>query len=268
MHVIGEAENGRQAVPEAERLRPDVVLMDLAMPLMNGVEAARQITKAVPSTRVLILSSYSDERLVQQAIAAGAAGFVIKEAAGTEVCQAIREVHNGLAFFSSLASRPLLALMREGNLRLGRKTSAILTSRQTEIVQLIAEGYATKQIADLLSLGIKTVKKDRERLLNKLNIHNIATLTRYALANGVIALNKTLDHTPDWSVANHHRGERQQTPPQPVFAAASVQPPTEVVRPDSPIPHGFSGMATCRKPITVTWGEPSASWRKPITVEK
>lgn len=264
MHVIGEAENGQQAVREAERLQPDVVLMDLAMPLMNGMEAARQITKSVPSTRVLILSSYSDEQFVQQAIAAGAAGFLTKEAAGTDVCHAIREVHNRQVFFSPLLSRVLLTLMREGNFRLGTKTSSILTSRQTEIVQLIAEGYATKQIAGLLSLDMKTVEQHRQQLMDRLNIHNIAALTRYAVANGFIALNNTLEHTPAWSVEHRHRDQPQETPPERVCAAASVQQLTKVLWPDSKIPNGFSGMAACRKAITVAWGEPAVSWRKPI----
>jgi DNA-binding NarL/FixJ family response regulator len=138
---------------------------------------------------VLILSSYSDEYFVQQAIEAGAAGYVMKEAAESDVCQAIREVHNGHAFFSPLILRRLLKLWHGRELRLGTETPPRLTSRQIEVLQLIAEGYASKQIAGLLSLTTKTVEKHRQALIDKIDCHNIASLTRYAITNGVVELN-------------------------------------------------------------------------------
>jgi DNA-binding NarL/FixJ family response regulator len=198
MLVVGEAENGRRSVEEAKRLRPDVVLMDAAMPQLNGVEATWQITLVLPSVRVLILSSFSDEHFVEQAIEAGAAGYVMKEAAASEVCHAIREVHNGRAFFSPLVSRCLIGLWRERELRHETKSSSRLTSRQMEVLQLIAEGYASKQIASLLSLALKTVEKHRQTLMNKVDCRNIATLTRYAVANGIVTVNNTPHHTPNW----------------------------------------------------------------------
>jgi DNA-binding NarL/FixJ family response regulator len=188
IEVVGEVENGRRAVAEAKRLSPDVVLLDIAMPLLNGLEAARQIAKEVPSAKVLILSAHSDDHYVQYASEAGAAGFLMKETAGNDVLQAIREIAKGNAFFSPAVARRLLKQYQGTFLNGGRartKTTA-LTSRQSEVLQLIAEGYPNKQIAGVLSLSIKTVEKHRQELMNKLNIHNIAMLTRYAVSNGVI----------------------------------------------------------------------------------
>jgi len=124
----------------------------------------------------------------------------MKEAAGSDVCQAIREVQNGRAFFSPLGSRHLLKLWRERELRRGTKHFSRLTSRQMEVLQLIAEGYATRQIAGLLSVTTKTVEKHRQTLMEKLDRHKIATLTRYAVANGIVALNNT--QTRDWPLAS------------------------------------------------------------------
>ena len=188
IQVVGEAANGRRSVGEAKRLKPDVVVMDIAMPLLNGLEAARQISKEVPSSRVLILSAYSDDAYIEHAIEAGAAGYLMKETAGDDLLRAIREIAKGNAFFSPPVARRLLKQWQEKSLNGGtvRTMSTMLTSRQTEILQLIAEGYATKQIADLLALSIKTVEKHRQDLMNTLNMHNIATLTRYAVSSGVV----------------------------------------------------------------------------------
>lgn len=198
MLVVGEAEDGRQSVEEAKRLCPNVVLMDAAMPQLNGLAATRQITSELPSVRVLILSSVSDEQFVARAIEAGAAGYVMKEAAASEVCDAIREVHNGRAFFSPLVARCLLGLWRERGLLHQRKSSSRLTTREVEVLQLIAEGYASKQIAGQLTLAEKTVEKHRQTLMGKVDCRNIASLTRYAVANGIIAVNNTPHQTPNW----------------------------------------------------------------------
>lgn len=199
IQVVGEANNGQQSVREAKRLKPDVVLQDLSMPLLNGLEAARQIAREVPSARVLILSAYSDDAYIEHAVEAGAAGYLMKETAGDDLLRAIREIASGNAFFSPPVARRILKQWQErfpnGN-PVKTKTSK-LTSRQTEILQLIAEGYATKQIAGLLSLSIKTVEKHRQDLMNTLNIHNIASLTRYAVSSGVVESNRM----PDGSTA-------------------------------------------------------------------
>ena len=186
--IVGEAGTGRRAVELARQLQPDVVVMDIAMPLLNGLEATRQIVGQVPSTRVLILSSYSDDEYVDQVTEAGAAGYLLKHTAATELIKAIREAKKGHVFFSPAISKRLVSHYRE-TLRRGaplRKTSDVLTSRQVEVLQLIAEGKVTKQIAAELNLSIKTVEKHRQQLMNKLNIHDIAGLTRYALSKGII----------------------------------------------------------------------------------
>jgi DNA-binding NarL/FixJ family response regulator len=203
IQVVGEAVDGRRAVGETKRLQPEVVLLDLSMPLLNGLEATRQIAKEVPLAKVLILSAYSDHHQVQHAIEAGAVGYLMKEIAGNDLVQAIREVAKGNAYFSPPVARNLLNQYQERFLNGGpvRTNDTALTSRQTEILQLIAEGYANKQIAGSLSLSIKTVEKHRQSLMEKLNIHNTAMLTRYAVSSGVVESNRV----PNGSVASAPR---------------------------------------------------------------
>jgi DNA-binding NarL/FixJ family response regulator len=192
IQVVGEAADGHQAVEKAKGLQPDVVLMDLAMPRLNGLEAARQIGKEIPSVKVLILSGYSDDQYILHAIEADAAGYVMKETVGSDLLRAIREVAKGNAFFSpSIAKRILKQCQGKALNGSGVVTKAtLLTGRQTEILQLVAEGYATKQIAGMLALSIKTVEKHRQDLMNALNIHNIASLTRYAVSSGIVESNR------------------------------------------------------------------------------
>jgi DNA-binding NarL/FixJ family response regulator len=184
--IVGEASDGRQAVALAKKLLPAVLLMDIAMPLMNGLEAARQIMKTVPATRVLILSAHNDIAYVQNAIDSGASGFLLKQTSSHDVCRAIREIAKGKTFFS-----PAIAKQLEHQKSLDRsgtpKTRAVqLTSREMEVLQLIAEGKANKQTASELGIGLKTVEKHREHLMEKLDIHDTAGLTRYAISAGII----------------------------------------------------------------------------------
>ena len=197
IHVVGEAADGHQAVREAKRLKPDVVVLDLSMPLLNGLEAARQIAKEVPSARILILSAYTDDAYVEDAVKAGAAGYLVKQTAGHDLLRAVREVASGNAFFSPSVARRMLKQWQEKfpNGKPVKAKALALTSRQMEVLQLIAEGHATKQIAGLLSLSIKTVEKHRQDLMNTLNIHNIASLTRYAVSSGVVESNRMPDRS-------------------------------------------------------------------------
>jgi DNA-binding NarL/FixJ family response regulator len=189
LEVVGEARDGRQAVALVKKLRPAVVLMDIAMPLLNGLEATRQILKAVPGARILILSAHSDDAYIKNATESGAMGFLLKQTSSHEVCRAIREIHQGKTFFSPSVSMRLNRLnpqpsgRRAGQLN---KKAAHLTSREMEVLQLIAEGEANKQIASKLGIGIKTVEKHREHLMQKLDIHDTAGLTRYAIGAGII----------------------------------------------------------------------------------
>ena len=184
--VVGEAQTGRQAVALAKKLRPAVVVMDIAMPLLNGLEATRQIRKAVPGTKVLMLSAHSDDAYVEQAIAFGAVGFLLKQTSSNDLSKAIREVQKGNTFFSpAIAKRLHDQKSSNGGGRL-KKRIARLTSREMEVLQLIAEGEPNKQVADELGISIKTVEKHRQSLMQKLNIHDVSGLTRYAIGAGIV----------------------------------------------------------------------------------
>jgi DNA-binding NarL/FixJ family response regulator len=187
IEVIGEAENGRQAVTLARKSPPDVVLMDVVMPLLNGLEATRQILKSVPKAKVLVLTSYGEDDCVRHLMDAGAAGYLIKQTAANDLLKAIREVHRGNSFFSPAVAKRLRDQCRQAfaNGQNGRKAGE-LTSREAEVLQLIAEGFSNKQIAGELSISIKTVEKHRQQVMNKLNIHEVAGLTRYAINRGMV----------------------------------------------------------------------------------
>src|SRR5213592_836663 len=194
IEIVGEAETGRQAVRLAKTLKPDVVVMDIALPQLTGLEATRQILKEVPSSRVLILSSYSDDEYVHQLTEAGAAGYLLKQTAASDLIKAVREARKGNAFFSPAISKRLLDHYREAFMKgipVQRRTEP-LTSREAEVLQLIAEGKPNKQIASELSISIKTVEKHRQQVMNKLNIHDVAGLTRYAISKGIIESNAGL----------------------------------------------------------------------------
>ncbi len=191
MRIVGEAETGRQAIQLTKKHLPDVVVMDIAMPMLNGLEATRQIIKEAPHTKVLVLSSYSDDEYVQQLTEAGAAGYLLKQTAASDLIKAVREARKGNAFFSPAISKRLLDHYRDAFMK-GipvRKRAELLTSREAEVLQLIAEGKPNKQIASELCISIKTVEKHRQQVMNKLNIHDVAGLTRYAISKGIIESN-------------------------------------------------------------------------------
>lgn len=183
--VVGGARNGREAVKQAVALRPDVVLMDIAMPVLNGLEATRQILAENPKAKIIILSAYGDDAYIERMCEAGVAGFLEKQASAEILIEAIREVADGKTYFSPSIARRLrdLPLSRDGQPRAGGRR---LTTREAEVLQLIAEGYANKQIASTLHISVKTVEKHRAQLMKKLHIHDTAGLTRHAIATGVI----------------------------------------------------------------------------------
>jgi DNA-binding NarL/FixJ family response regulator len=189
IEVVGEAQNGRQAVLLTKKLLPAVVVMDLAMPLLNGLEATKQILKELPATKIIVLSAHGDDAYVEQVIELGAAGYLIKQTSALVLAKAIREVHNGNRFFSPSIARRLGDLQQNSshgaNGRI-KKGAAGLTSREVEVLQLIAEGMANKQAADELGISIKTVEKHRQHLMSKLDIHDTAGLTRYAINAGIV----------------------------------------------------------------------------------
>ncbi|MFC1763698.1 response regulator [Planctomycetota bacterium] len=188
IEVIGEAQTGRKAVQLAKRLCPAVVVMDIAMPLLNGLEATRQILKAAPATRVIILSAHGDDEYIRLAVQWGAAGYLIKQTSADLLAKAIREVHKGNTFFSpSIANRLQgLQLDSQDRCKPSQKTNVALSSREAEVLQLVAEGKSNKQVAQELSISIKTVEKHRQNLMKKLDLHDTAGLTRYAIAAGII----------------------------------------------------------------------------------
>jgi len=186
--VVGEATTGREAVELARTLRPDVVVMDVAMPKLNGCEATRQIVLDNPAAKVLVLSASSDDAYVARLVAAGALGFVEKQSSGQVLLRAIQDVAVGKSAFGPVITKRLLLVgrkAREQGLASGNLQPA-LTSREEEVLQLVAEGAPNKQIAAELGISVKTVDKHRQQLMHKLGIHDIAGLTRYAISSGVI----------------------------------------------------------------------------------
>lgn len=186
--VVGEASNGRQAVELVSKLKPTVVVMDIAMPLLNGFEATRQILLAAPATKVLVLSAHSDDEYVAHMAEVGAAGYLVKQNSGQVLVHAVKEVASGRQYFSpSIIKRVGNAVRksRENGAALAHSKRA-LTLREAEVLQLVAEGAANKQVAAELGISIKTVEKHRQQLMDKLDIHDTAGLTRHAISTGVI----------------------------------------------------------------------------------
>jgi len=185
--MVGEARTGREAVEMTRALRPDVILMDIAMPVLNGLEATRQILAANPAAKVVILSAHSDDEYIERMIDVGVVGFLEKQTSAEILTKAIRVVAGGATFFSpSIARRLNTGARPRDRDGLLKPNGARLTSRESEVLQLVAEGSANKQVAAELSISIKTVEKHRQHLMDKLNIHDTAGLTRYAIAAGVI----------------------------------------------------------------------------------
>ena len=186
--VVGEAEDGRAAVALACQLKPNVVVMDIAMPLLNGLEATRQIKRQCPNVRVLILSQHDNEEYIRQALEAGAMGFILKDAAAAELISAVRSVQRGEAVLSPAITRLVIEdYLRWGGIRPGEKADG-LSAREREVLQLIAEGYTNKQIAEILTISVKTVQAHRLNLMQKLNLHDRGELIKYAIQKKIIEI--------------------------------------------------------------------------------
>jgi DNA-binding NarL/FixJ family response regulator len=186
IEVVGHAENGKHAVALATRLQPAVIVMDVAMPILNGIQATHLICKRLPNTQVLVLSSFSDDETLRRMILAGAAGYLTKQNATTDLVPAIYEIFRGNSWFSPGVAKRLAQLLTQHPKPGEFRQAAQLTDRENEVLQLIAEGFANKQIAEELSISINTVEKHRQRLMAKLGLHERAGLTRYALEHGII----------------------------------------------------------------------------------
>jgi DNA-binding NarL/FixJ family response regulator len=194
IHVIAQACDGRQGVEQAAKLKPDVVTLDVAMPNLNGLDAARQIRRQSAGTRIVILTAYEDDLFIQHALEAGVDGYVSKTSAAETLAEAVRQVAQGHKAFSPAVKRRIPQYEKsEGGRKLRRRKSDTLTARETEVLQLIAEGNANKQTADQLGISIKTVEKHRQAVMNKLHIHDTASLTRHAIASGMV---ETSAHSP------------------------------------------------------------------------
>ena len=186
--VVGEADDGRQALAMTQALKPDVVVMDIGMPSLNGIEASRQIQAALPDTRIVMLSMHSDEGYVLRALKAGAKAYLLKDSAEADLARAIRAAAAGKSFFSPAVGQVLLEDYMRKLQRTGAEDSyELLSPREREILQLVAEGNSSKEVASLLNLSVYTVETHRARIMQKLNLRGIPELILYAVRKGVIS---------------------------------------------------------------------------------
>ena len=188
IEVVGEAGNGSEALKMVKELQPDVVLMDIAMPIMGGLEATRKIRKGFPGTRVLVLTQYDDKEYVFPVIEAGASGFLSKTGASSELSSGIRSVYRGDSSLSPSVAKLLVEAYQHDGVRASHDPHEQLTDRERDVLRLVAEGHTTQEIADMLVVSPKTVEGYRTNLMAKLGIHNRVELVKYALRKGIITL--------------------------------------------------------------------------------
>ncbi len=184
--VVGEASNGREAVDKAKELTPDVVIMDISMPVMNGLEATRYLRKSVPSTKVLILTMHEKREFSGQILHCGARGCVSKNTSPNELVQAIERIHQGDTFFNPSVTDAILKNYLEDAAQPKTTRALDLSLREREVLTLIAEGWSNKEAANTLGVSVRTVEKHRERIMAKLNLRSVVDLTKYAIANQMV----------------------------------------------------------------------------------
>lgn len=187
IEIVGQVVDGKQAVEAVAQLRPDVVLMDITMPVMNGLEATREIHKQFPATRVLVLTQHENKEYIMSLLQAGAVGYISKRARANELLEAIRTVHTTGAYLPpDIASRVVRAIAESAETE--TSASVLLTEREVEIVRLIAEGLSSRQIAERLSISVKTVDTHRANIMEKLGVRNSAELIKYAIREGILSV--------------------------------------------------------------------------------
>jgi two-component system response regulator NreC len=194
IEVVGEAIHGKEAIEKVRQLAPQVVLMDIGMPVMNGLEATRRLQKEAPDAKVLVLTQYEDSEYILSVLRAGAKGYIAKTATASELVSAIRTVHNGESFLYPSAATALVAeyLMRVGG---ERNEYERLTDREREILQLVAEGHSNREIADKLFISVKTVLRHRTNIMEKLGFHNRTELIKYAISKGLIEMPRKIEES-------------------------------------------------------------------------
>jgi two-component system response regulator NreC len=191
IEVIGEAENGREAIEKVEQLSPDIILMDSTMPILNGLEATRQIGKRFPEVKVLVLTMHTNEEYIFQFLQVGASGYLVKQSAPNELVAAIHAVFQGDYYLSPSISKTVIEeYVRQAKAAGSEDSYETLTDREREVLQLITEGYSNREVAEQLHISVKTVGVHRINLMHKLNIHNMTELTKYAIRKGIISLDQ------------------------------------------------------------------------------
>ena len=186
IQVVGEASDGAEALAETTRLQPDVVLMDLVMPKVDGFEAIRQIRKQIPEAKILVLTMYSDRETIQKAMRLGVSGYVLKDNSETVLKEAIRRVAEGGRYLSEVVEQAVFEILEEDSAPPRERESDVLTKREREVLRLIAEGRSNLQTASELAISVKTVNAHRYNLMKKLNFHNVQQLVRYAIRQGIV----------------------------------------------------------------------------------
>ena len=186
IEVVGEAADGREAVRKTMALRPDVVIMDVSMPRMNGLEATARIAKEIPEVKIVALTMHSSEEYVYSLLKAGARGYLLKESVSSDLIEAIHAVKAGGTYLHpAISTKVVDGYLKKPHAKSRQGMMDVLTPREREILQLIAEGHTNKEIAGLLVLSVKTIENHRTRIMDKLEIHNVAGLTRYAISHGI-----------------------------------------------------------------------------------